>query len=199
MAIIVVGGGARGAGKTSLVCGLIRALPEIPWTAVKITSHAHGVAEPIYEETAAGEATDTARFLKSGAKRALLVSAEEPNLAPLVEEILRDCPSPAGLIFESNRVLHHLRADLCLAATMSPFETRKPSFALVEERTDATVSLAGHDHVIEGAPIHFHLKSLETISPVMCAWLRERLGGAGAGQHVIALARRRVSKSAGQR
>ena len=32
MAIIVVGGSGRGAGKTALVCGLIRALPEIRWT-----------------------------------------------------------------------------------------------------------------------------------------------------------------------
>ncbi len=175
MAIIVVGGGGRGAGKTALVCGLIRALPEIPWTAIKITSHAHGHAEPIFEETVAGETTDTARFLKSGAKRALLVTATEPEIAPVVEQILRDCPSPMGVILESNSVLRHVRADLCLAAAISPFEALKPSFGLVEERSDATVALAGHDHVIEGAPIHFHLRSLETLSPVMCAWLRERL------------------------
>lgn len=180
MAIIVVGGGGRGAGKTALVCGLIRALPEIPWTAVKITSHAHGRAVPIYTETAAGESTDTARFLKSGAKRALLVTAEEPNLAPLVEQILKECRPPDCLIFESNSVLRYVRADLCLAAATSPLEPLKSSFGLVEQRTDATVAVAGHDHVIDhaagGAPIHFHLRSLEVISPVMCAWLRERLG-----------------------
>ncbi len=175
MAIIVVGGGGRGTGKTALVCGLIRALPELPWTAVKITNHAHGHAESIYEETAAGEATDTARFLASGAKRALLVTAKEQEIAPVVEGILREAASTMSVIFESNSVLRHVRADLCLAAATSPFEALKPSFGLVEERTDATVSLAGHDHVIDGAPIHFHLRSLETISPVMCAWLRERL------------------------
>ena len=37
MAVIVVGGGGRGAGKTALVCGLMRALPEIAWTAMKVT------------------------------------------------------------------------------------------------------------------------------------------------------------------
>jgi len=51
VAIVVVGGSGRGVGKTALVCGLIRALPEIPWTAVKITSDAHAVAKPIFEET----------------------------------------------------------------------------------------------------------------------------------------------------
>ena len=45
MAMIVVGGGGRGAGKTALMCGLMRALPEIPWTAMKITTHEHGKAD----------------------------------------------------------------------------------------------------------------------------------------------------------
>ena len=36
MAVVVVGGGGRGAGKTSLVCGVIAALPEMQWVAVKI-------------------------------------------------------------------------------------------------------------------------------------------------------------------
>ncbi len=91
MAIIVVGGGGRGAGKTALVCGLMRALPEIPWTAVKITTHEHGHDEttPIWEETAPGGGTDTARYLAAGARRALLVTAGEDALGPIVEQILR--------------------------------------------------------------------------------------------------------------
>jgi hypothetical protein len=187
MAIIVIGGGGRGAGKTALVCGLIRALPEIPWTAVKITSHEHGHPkpnmEPIFEETVAGSATDTARYLTAGAKRALLVTSDVGALGPVMQQILEQCPPPQCLIFESNRVLEHVRADLCLAAAMSPFEARKPSFGLVEDHMDATVGLAGHDHAIDPPngvdPIHFHLRSFEAISPVMCAWVRERLEKTG--------------------
>lgn len=41
MAIIVVGGSNKGVGKTALVCGLIAALPEYRWAAVKISSHMH--------------------------------------------------------------------------------------------------------------------------------------------------------------
>jgi hypothetical protein len=41
MAIIVVGGSNRGVGKTALVCGLIAALPDYRWAAVKITTHGH--------------------------------------------------------------------------------------------------------------------------------------------------------------
>src|ERR1700733_3773852 len=96
MAIIVVGGGGRGAGKTALVCGLVRALPDISWTAVKITSHEHGHEHgqdnptPIWEETAPGEGSDTARYLAAGACRALLVTAGEDGLGPVVGGLLQE-------------------------------------------------------------------------------------------------------------
>ncbi len=176
MAIIVVGGGGRGVGKTALICGLIRALPEIPWTAVKITNHEHGKPNPIWEETVAGDETDTARYLAAGARRALLVTADDATLGPIVQQILAKCPRPAGVIIESNSVLRCVRPDLCLAAASSPFAAQKPSFDLVLEHMDAMVELAGHDHVIEGQRIAFRLKSMERISPVMLEWVRERLG-----------------------
>jgi hypothetical protein len=175
MAIIVVGGSGRGAGKTALVCGLIRALPELPWTAIKVTSHAHGKATPIWEETNAGQESDTACYLAAGAKRALLATADDDALEPIVRQILVETQPTAGLIFESNRVLSCLRPDLCLAAALSPRGERKHSFDLVEQRMDAMVELAGHDHAIGGERLCFHLRSLERISAPMIAWLRERL------------------------
>jgi hypothetical protein len=174
--IIVVGGSGRGAGKTALICGLIGALPERQWTAVKITSHGHGYAEPIYEETVAGQGTDTARYLAAGAGRALMVTADDAALGSLVQGILEDQAQPAHVIFESNAVLHYLRPDLCFGVVASPTAESKPSFSLIEQCMDASVALGGHDHVIPGERIHFHLASLERISPPMKAWLRERLG-----------------------
>ncbi|MGD0155995.1 MAG: hypothetical protein ABSB50_07845 [Terracidiphilus sp.] len=181
MAIVVVGGSGRGVGKTALVCGLIRALPEIPWTAVKITNDAHAVAKPIFEETDEGQKTDTSRYLAAGARRALLVTAGDDTLSDVVERVLSECPAPAGVIFESNSVLGCVRADLCLAAASSPFVVHKPSFNLVLEHMDAMVELAGHDHVIEGERLAFRLKRMEQISPVMLEWVRERLGTKGPG------------------
>jgi hypothetical protein len=175
MAIIVVGGSRRGVGKTALVCGLIRALPEFAWTAVKITSHGHGRTQPVWEETIAGQGTDTARYLAAGARRAMMVTAAETELAAIVLQILRECPPPGCIIFESNRVLEHLRPDLCLALASSLEGERKPSFEIVEQRMDALVELAGHDHVITSEKLAFHLASLDRISPPMQAWLRERL------------------------
>jgi len=203
MAIIVVGGGGRGAGKTALVCGLMRALPEIPWTAVKITTHEHehGETTPIWEETAPGQGTDTARYLAAGARRALLVTAGEDGLGPIVEQILQEHSrasraidvdakqvgakkvdakkagaTQAGIIIESNSVLRHLRPDVCLCAATSPWAEQKPSFDLLMEHVDATGELAAHDHIIEAEKITFRLASLERVSPTMLDWLRERLG-----------------------
>jgi hypothetical protein len=177
MAIIVVGGSGRGAGKTALICGIVRALPEIPWTAIKITSHAHGKPPPIWQETVAGDGSDTARYLAAGARRALLVTASEDALGPIVQQVLRECLPPAGAIFESNSVLRCLRPDLCLAAASSLKGEHKPSYELVEQRMDAMVELAGHDHIVEAEKITFRLASMERVSPTMVEWLRERLGG----------------------
>jgi hypothetical protein len=174
MAIIVVGGGEKGAGKTALICGLLRALPDRNWTAIKITSHAHSHSEPIFEETVAGEGTDTSRYLAAGARRALLVAADENGLGALVPKIL-DEHAGAHLIFESNAVLNHLKPDLCFAVSTSLKGGDKPSFEIVERCADATVALGGHDHVIPGGRIHFHLKSLERISPQMLEWVHEHL------------------------
>ena len=54
MAIIVIGGHSRSVGKTSVVAGLISALPEFNWTAVKITQYGHGIC------SANGKACDCA-------------------------------------------------------------------------------------------------------------------------------------------
>ncbi len=180
MAVIVVGGGGRGAGKTALVCGLIRALPEIDWTAVKITTHEHGKAAPIWEETTPGDTTDTARYLAAGARRALLVTsglvtAGEGALGSVVQQLLEEHPAPAGIIFESNSVLHHVRPDVCLCAATSPWAALKASHDLLLEHADAMVELAGHDHIIEAEKITFRLAALDRVSPVMLEWVREKL------------------------
>jgi len=175
MAIIVVGGGGRGAGKTALICGLIRALPESRWTVVKVTMHAHGHSEPVFEETVAGEQNDTGRYLAAGARRALLVTAHEGGLEAIARKICEDHAQQSHAIFESNSVLRYVRPDLCLAVASDLKGGQKPSFEIVERCADATVAIGGHDHVIEGKRIHFHLRSLERISAPMAAWLRERV------------------------
>ena len=174
MAIVVVGGSGKGVGKTSLVCGLIAALPEFQWTAVKVTSHSYGASAPVWEETEAGLGTDTARYLEAGADRALLV-ASGSGMVPL-DELWAAVGPGADLIFESNTIAGQVETDLCLGV-VGPEAEVKPSFEPFMRRMDAAV-LAGAPRAIAGTdpamPV-FRLADLERISPEMLAWVRGRL------------------------
>src|ERR1700722_18631250 len=197
MAIIVVGGSNRGVGKTALVCGLMAALPDYRWTAVKITTHSHqpvsqgleniadgptpraphsvrtpffrqmfekrpGEAEgqhqaapagsAIWEETMPGEETDTARYLAAGAARALLVSVQDGELSVPLNQLWPKFGRGTNFIFESNSVVHHVRADVCLlihavAERALPLPERKPSFIAALRHADAMVAHARAVHV----------------------------------------------------
>ena len=176
MAIVVVGGSGRGVGKTALVCGLIAALPEFRWTAIKITSHDHGQPKPVWEETQPGLGTDTARCLAAGARRAMLLTAEpeemERVVLPLLQPLLEQQQNP---ILESNSILGLLRPDLCLGVKGEAGTEHKPSFGLVMERADVLVMLAAQDEKVEGTRPLFRLAAMERISPEMQAWLRGKL------------------------
>lgn len=91
MAIIVVGGSNRGVGKTALVCGLIAALPEYRWSAVKITTHDHKQpVSPGRGNTAGGPAPDTSHQLRASFFRQIF--EKRPD------ETTRGCePAPASI------------------------------------------------------------------------------------------------------
>jgi len=195
MAIIVVGGSSRGAGKTSLVCGLIAALPEFRWTAIKITTHDHGQAKPIWEEAQSGLETDTSRYLAAGAARAFLATpslvprSADPDLPPMLDELWPHFGRGTNLIFESNSIVHHVRPNACLMIQAVdkrrlPLPERKPSFIAAIGHADAAVTVSHADGVTpdglrlpdqEPKPI-FHLADFGRISSQMLAWLRPRLG-----------------------
>jgi hypothetical protein len=178
MAIIVVGGSGRNIGKTSLVCGLIAALDEFRWTAVKISAHDHGKPKPVWEETETGPGTDTARYLADGAERALLVTAEGDELGAIVRRLV---DAHAHAIFESNSVLRHVKPDVCLAVHSGLDKSEsKPSFSLVVRNADAMVVHSDGNQMVGGdgdtKPL-FQLAKLEKISPEMLAWVRLKLSG----------------------
>src|SRR6185503_15302601 len=95
MKMVMVGGHTRNIGKTSVVEGIIRAMPEMSWTAVKITQFGHGVCSldgeacecavtehqfSISEERKKDSGTDTARFFAAGARRSLWVRTMQGDL-----------------------------------------------------------------------------------------------------------------------
>src|SRR6266699_1417855 len=95
MAIVVIGGHSRSVGKTSVVAGLIAAMPAHNWTAFKITQYGHGICSrsgeacdcaaadhswAISEEKDRSGESDTSRFLVAGATRAWWVRTEQGRL-----------------------------------------------------------------------------------------------------------------------
>lgn len=154
MAIIVIGGHSRSIGKTSVVAGLISALREFDWTAVKITQYGHGVCSAngeacdcatadhswaISEERDRSGDSDTSRFLVAGAKRALWVRTEQGRLAEAMPALRQRLEIARNVIIESNSVLKFLRPDLYLTVLDPATADFKNSAREFLDRADAVI------------------------------------------------------------
>jgi hypothetical protein len=175
--VIVVGGSNKSCGKTSLICAIIAAFPELMWTAVKISSHPYGAVEPVWEESMPGPGTDTARYLAAGAHRALLVSSSETTLRG--REMQAAVSEDRNVIYESNRISEEIQPDLRLAVVSGAETGFKLSFVPFLEAADAVIAPAGGDlafPVSFGKPV-FRQSPPGEISLEFMEWLRERLAG----------------------
>jgi molybdopterin-guanine dinucleotide biosynthesis protein len=158
MAIVAVGGHTRNIGKTSVVAGLIRALPEMHWTAFKITQFGHGVCsangEPcdcetadhtiaISEERDPATGTDSARYLEAGAARSFWVRTRQGQLAEamprLRKEFERAHADGGNVIVESNSILRFIRPDVFLTVLDPATADFKPSALRYLDRADAVL------------------------------------------------------------
>ncbi|MGB8990001.1 MAG: hypothetical protein WCC37_25615 [Candidatus Sulfotelmatobacter sp.] len=158
MAIVVIGGHSRSVGKTSVVAGLIAALPEYDWTAVKITQYGHGICSAngeacdcatgdhswaISEEKDRSGESDTSRFLVAGAERSLWVRTEQGRLAEAMPALRRRIESASNVIVESNSVLKFMRPDLYVTVLDPETEDFKKSAQEFMDRAGAVIL---HDH-----------------------------------------------------
>lgn len=154
MSLVVVGGHSRNVGKTSLVAGLIAALPEFEWTAAKITQYGHGICsadgEPcdcatgdhswaITEEHDRSGESDTSRFLIAGARRVFWVRTEQGRLAEAVPTLRTRLEDARNVIIESNSVVKFLRPDLYLTILNPETADFKTSAREFLDRADAVI------------------------------------------------------------
>ena len=129
MALVVIGGHSRSVGKTSVVAGLISALPEFDWTAFKITQYGHGICSrngapcdcacadhswAVTEESDMQGQSDTSRFLVAGALRSWWVRTEQGRLAEAMPSVREKLANAQNVIVESNSILKFIRPDLYL-------------------------------------------------------------------------------------
>lgn len=154
MAVVVVGGHSRSVGKTSVVAGLIARMPEMRWTAFKITQYGHGFCTAdgapcdcqtddhtlaISEERNASSGTDTSRFLAAGAVRSLWVRTRQGMLAEAMSRVRKELVSAENAILESNSVMQFLRPDIYLTVLDAGTADFKDSARLFLDRADAVL------------------------------------------------------------
>jgi hypothetical protein len=163
MALIVVGGHSRSVGKTSVVAGIIAALPELHWTAAKITQYGHGICsangEPcdcatddhswaLTEERDRTGESDSSRFLVSGAVRSLWVRTRQGMLAEAMPRLRTELAGAQNVILESNSVMRFLRPDLYITV----LDTANPDFkASAKEYLDRADAVILHDRATQPA------------------------------------------------
>lgn len=154
MAILVVGGHSRNIGKTSVVAGLIAALPEMRWTAFKVTQFGHGICsangEPcdcetadhtiaVTEERRRSSGTDSARYLEAGAVRSFWVRTRQGQLAEAMPRIRKELERAENAVIESNSILRFLRPDVYLSVLDPAVADFKESARLYLDRADAVL------------------------------------------------------------
>jgi hypothetical protein len=202
MATIVVGGHSRSVGKTSVVAGLIAALPEMRWTAVKITQFGHGMCSvngeacgcaidqhtwSISEEHDRSGQSDTSRFLLAGACRTLWVRTKQGMLAEAMPDLRRALAGAEHVIIESNSVMRFLRPDLYLTVLDPATADFKSSAREFLDRADAVLlhQRSGQEWTdvslrpLAGRPV-FAMVAPQYVTPALAAFVRTKVGAAAA-------------------
>jgi len=154
MPIIVIGGHTRSIGKTSVVAGLIAALPTYHWTALKITQYGHGVCSAngeacdcatsdhswaVSEEKDRSGDSDTSRFLVAGAEHSWWVRTEQGRLAEALPRVRKILEAAQNVIIESNSILRFLKPDLYLTVLDPQTADFKTSAQTFLDRADAVL------------------------------------------------------------
>lgn len=154
MSTIVIGGHSRSVGKTSVVAGLISALPEFRWTAMKLTQYGHGICSAngqacncatgdhswsVSEERNRDGNSDTSRFLAAGAAQSWWVRTEQGRLAEAMPRVREILARAEDAIIESNSVLRFLKPDLYLTVLDPRTEDFKSSAQMFLDRADAVI------------------------------------------------------------
>jgi hypothetical protein len=173
MALIVIGGQSRNLGKTSVVAGLIAAMPSYNWTAFKITQFGHGQCSldgeschcatadhtwAISEEKDHSGKSDSSRFLAAGAKRSFWVRTEQGRLAEAMPILRRRLSESENAILESNSILKFIRPDLYVTVLDPATEDFKTSAQEFLDRADAVIL-----HETDGGDFRWRGTSLKPV------------------------------------
>ena len=201
MKLVVVGGQARKVGKTSVICGLIRGLKMLGWTAVKISYHggeadAHDAPLPeelpphldflLSEERDREGRGDTSLYLAAGARRALWLRARGDGLARGLPALLHAVEGDEHVVVESNSLLGYIKPGVFLMVMDESGGDVKGSARQFLACADAFVAVksgpapwpAASLRLPEGKPV-YPVSAGEWLNRDLCQFVRERLGPPG--------------------
>jgi len=190
MAIVVIGGQSRDVGKTSVVAGIIAALPSYNWTAFKITQFGHGRCSldgkpcscatddrcwAMTEEKDPAGRSDTSRFLAAGARRSFWVRTEQGQLGEALSVLRRRLAESENAIIESNSILEFIQPDLYITVLDPAVEDFKTSALRLFERADAVVLPEGREW--KGPPNQrtFSIRPPEYVTTEISAFVNRHL------------------------
>src|SRR5215471_13201379 len=204
MALVVVGGHSRSVGKTSVVAGLIAALPEFNWTALKITQFGHGICsadgkpcdcatmddhfKAISDEKDTTGESDTSRFLVAGAARSIWVRTQQGRLGEAMPDIQRRIGGAENVIMESNSIMGFLQPDLYISVLDADQADFKVSANEFLDRADAVIFHQGESTPrwnavsldrLAGKP-RFLIQPPPYVTPEIVEFVRGRLTGVTA-------------------
>jgi hypothetical protein len=150
--LVAVGGHSRNVGKTSVVCGIVSALPQYRWQAVKITQHGHNVCaadgedcgcasnDPAHpyaiDEQKTADATDSGRYLAAGAVRSYWLRTAQGELGHALPELKRLLAQAEHTIVESNSILRFFQPALYIVVLDFENEDMKDSVRQNMDRAD---------------------------------------------------------------
>lgn len=199
MAILVIGGHSRSVGKTSVVAGVISALREFPWTALKVTQYGHGVCSAngeacdcatddhswaITEEKNVAGDSDTSRFLVAGASKVWWVRTQQGRLAEAMPALRQRLAGAENIIIESNSILKFLRPDLYLTildpATADFKDTAREFLdradaVILHDSTHASSEWKGVSLKPVGSKPMFNITPPPYVTPEIISFVRSRL------------------------
>lgn len=209
MRMVVVGGNSREIGKTSVVAGLIRALPHYNWTAVKLTQYGHGICAAdgkecgcapeehpfaVTEETDRNGRSDTSRFLAAGAQRALWARARMGMLETVLPALWQAIGDAGHVIVESNSIIRFCNPAVYLTVLDPAKRDFKESAREFLSRADGIVRLGSLavDPAWEGVALeaarskpHFAVSHSHYVTPELAEFVEERLVLAAAAVPIL--------------
>lgn len=177
MPVLVIGGHSRSVGKTSVVAGLISAMRELDWTALKITQYGHGICSAngkschcatadhmwaVTEERDRSGDSDSSRYLVAGASQSWWVRTQQGHLDEAMPRVNQILAQAKNTIIESNSVLGYIKPDLYLTVLDPSTKDFKQSAEKFLDRADAI--LLHKSDMVAGPASRWERVSLEPVS-----------------------------------